>query len=933
MMDEKELESFRKARRQKFLDPGSYEESKRIYKEEIADTELRIRRNTDIKKLEYLCGLDVEDKFFLFSLRYTAGEPLDKLRHDFEDVVAAYERYAKYDRQNEGEPDWPAFSFTHIDDYVRCLALVSIAILLRQDLLPRIHGLIAESAFDGQDALYEELTKKFIPDRLEIDQWYHNLPYRYLLDCIDSDTAEERIADMQSYLKSWYKYMKGCGWYDSHKNQGPEGGGYFGYWAWEAAAVAYLYDLDDTSFRDHLVYPKDLVAFARQHFPIDQEQHPPTSTPESIDSPSNPHAHQTKYQTIRMETLIELIRLCVPGNDAAVAEAIEIAQSVAAGEGWEELDIDPNDEVSIDEIWDAVCQSLVENGLMLFVDWNAYDEVVDQAQMLASRYSLDAEFEWDYLDLEEPTVELGLWEFARWLQPYGYAVCCPDSGGDSYYAFVVKLDDVPRILECAEKLEIRIDWMDPNLEPSNPLGSYTPPTLDEERLRLQAEHTLEDFQRFLVQGLSRGYDEAYRPWLEQKTRSWPEIFARLEKLGDLQSIGDCFVEDLPRKARRLVQMRDHPQVYLGTPDKDDLNVALTSFAWWFNRQSNWYGYLSDLGAAIISFEGKTFLATAPKSQNFFLLSLEMAGASIQWIERVKPRAVDPDMLPDAIQVCLDDYLDLGLDNASDAEFKSVRRQIFLSERGYAASKVRYQADMAEFAQEQTDAKHEAPESEHSSLALANIKFDQFSLRYTAGEPIDQLRQDFEEVVAAFERYAKTLRDYHQEPHWPAYSFTFIDDYVRLLALLSLAILLRRDELIPRIHSLVADSGFDGQDCVYETILGKFLPNRPDPDYWYHDYPFGMLIDTTLGDTPEESIEFMQSYLKHWYLHMTGCYWYGSHMHQSEGGGYVGYWAWEAAAVAYLYDLDDTSFRDHLAYPKDLVAFARSRQANAGQRSV
>ena len=274
-MDEHELESSREARRQRFLDPNYYHAMVGFYLEDAKDLQQQLIDNSSyldsVVRIHESIAYDI---FELFSLRYTAGEPLGKLRHDFEDVVAAYERYAKYDRQNEGEPDWPAFSFTHIDDYVRCLALVSIAILLRQDLLPRIHGLIAESAFDGQDALYEELTKKFIPDRLEIDQWYHNLPYRYLLDCIDSDTAEERIADMQSYLKNWYKYMKGCGWYDSHKNQGPEGGGYFGYWAWEAAAVAYLYDLDDTSFRDHLVYPKDLVAFARQHAPLDQEQHP-----------------------------------------------------------------------------------------------------------------------------------------------------------------------------------------------------------------------------------------------------------------------------------------------------------------------------------------------------------------------------------------------------------------------------------------------------------------------------------------------------------------------------------------------------------------------------------------------------------------------------------------------------------------------------------
>ena len=279
-MQAEDFESFRSRRRQRFLDPENFEACFKFIEPATKARERTLavadgENDTDFANLSRVAGDIAEDKFFLFSLRYTAGESPDKLRHDFEGVIAAYERYAKYDRQYHEEPRMPLFDFNHIDDYVRMLALLSIAILLRRDdLIPRIHELIADSAFDGQDAVYEELLTRFLPHRPYLDEWYHELPYRYLLDVTGGESAEERIADMQSYLKNWYKYMKGCGWYDSHKNQGPEGGGYFGYWAWEAAAVAYLYDLDDTSFRDHLVYPKDLVAFARQHAPLDQEQLP-----------------------------------------------------------------------------------------------------------------------------------------------------------------------------------------------------------------------------------------------------------------------------------------------------------------------------------------------------------------------------------------------------------------------------------------------------------------------------------------------------------------------------------------------------------------------------------------------------------------------------------------------------------------------------------
>ncbi|HEM7878850.1 DUF1911 domain-containing protein [Burkholderia contaminans] len=57
--------------------------------------------------------------------------------------------------------------------------------------------------------------------------------------------------------------MSDVPWHDSHLNLSNEWGLYFGYWAIEAAALSYILELDDTSLREHIVYPKDLVDFAR----------------------------------------------------------------------------------------------------------------------------------------------------------------------------------------------------------------------------------------------------------------------------------------------------------------------------------------------------------------------------------------------------------------------------------------------------------------------------------------------------------------------------------------------------------------------------------------------------------------------------------------------------------------------------------------------
>ena len=117
----------------------------------------------------------------------------------------------------------------------------------------------------GTDTLYEDLLAFGMEDRFELDSWYHDAPYRDLINSLYRDTDAESVDDLQRYLKNWYMALAKAPWHDSHLNMEIDScGGYFGYWAIEAGAVAYLLELDDSSFRDHLVYPKDLADFARK---------------------------------------------------------------------------------------------------------------------------------------------------------------------------------------------------------------------------------------------------------------------------------------------------------------------------------------------------------------------------------------------------------------------------------------------------------------------------------------------------------------------------------------------------------------------------------------------------------------------------------------------------------------------------------------------
>ncbi|MCA1859143.1 DUF1911 domain-containing protein [Janthinobacterium sp. HSC-3S05] len=192
-----------------------------------------------------------------FFLNYTAGESIAVLRDSFISVVEAYERASRYYREYTKISDSPNFGFQEIDDFERIIQLVGLAILLhRRELIPRIHSLISNSVYDGKHAMYEELIGHDLPDRPFLDAWYHQLPYLHLLNATDEKDSEAKIAKMEQYLKVWYASMKNAGWHDSHLDVREDGGAYFGYWAIEAAAIVYLYNINDSSFRNHIVYQK-----------------------------------------------------------------------------------------------------------------------------------------------------------------------------------------------------------------------------------------------------------------------------------------------------------------------------------------------------------------------------------------------------------------------------------------------------------------------------------------------------------------------------------------------------------------------------------------------------------------------------------------------------------------------------------------------------
>lgn len=256
-----------RSKRQPYLDWAAYEGTLKRFAE---DEKILQQTMQEHAGNSYELSLDLKiragQKWFKFQLDYTAGKSITELSLQLSGVVEAYEEYVGELSRVSDEQYFTPFALDDlIDVYVDYVNLLSVAVLLhREDLISRIYSLIEGTDYDGDDAVIEELLYFFLPDRPSLDQWIWDKPYGLLLQAIDEPDNLARAKIMKKYVKGWYPAMKGQAiFWGKHEKISPDFSPYKGYWAMCAAAFTYLYGLDDSGYRDELVFPKDLMDFAR----------------------------------------------------------------------------------------------------------------------------------------------------------------------------------------------------------------------------------------------------------------------------------------------------------------------------------------------------------------------------------------------------------------------------------------------------------------------------------------------------------------------------------------------------------------------------------------------------------------------------------------------------------------------------------------------
>lgn len=170
--------------------------------------------------------------------KYSRGDSINEIKQEFESMLDLF-----CESWNGG---------VYEDNL--CFASLAYLLGLNDVQLKRIRSKLMEA--DTYDFLLDFvlLGSKDNPYKSKIS---FSRSYKKLIQCINSNNMEELV----KYLRGWYKGSQGSSWYDTHKIK--DDNLYYGYWCFEAGAVAKRLGFLDDDLKNEQYYPYDMVHYIK----------------------------------------------------------------------------------------------------------------------------------------------------------------------------------------------------------------------------------------------------------------------------------------------------------------------------------------------------------------------------------------------------------------------------------------------------------------------------------------------------------------------------------------------------------------------------------------------------------------------------------------------------------------------------------------------
>lgn len=177
-------------------------------------------------------------KMGILTARYSKGDPVDALEKEFAELADDWEEVWR--------PDY----------YSKNLNMVSLGVLFSAErtLAKKVKKLLEKSNIN--DWLLNFLLNSLDGGQVTISK---EMLFPEFFDGLQKVVyGENKLALLKKYLSGWYTEEKG--FYEDHKSSQYF---YYGYWSFEAGAIAKILNIDDSSLQDALYYPYDLVHYKR----------------------------------------------------------------------------------------------------------------------------------------------------------------------------------------------------------------------------------------------------------------------------------------------------------------------------------------------------------------------------------------------------------------------------------------------------------------------------------------------------------------------------------------------------------------------------------------------------------------------------------------------------------------------------------------------
>ena len=177
------------------------------------------------------------------NLLYSLGEDLTTIEEAYKKLLCYYSKM--WDRKY---------------GYIELIKVLSLAVLFevdRSDIFELEKKLISEK--------FDDYLVNFLIQKIDLTWERKGEEFEFkVYDCLKQILEKDReiaCEELKEYLlEKWYEIHRECAWYDSHKSNKNV---YYGYWSFEAGAIAKILNLDDSSLKDVPYYPYDLVHYKK----------------------------------------------------------------------------------------------------------------------------------------------------------------------------------------------------------------------------------------------------------------------------------------------------------------------------------------------------------------------------------------------------------------------------------------------------------------------------------------------------------------------------------------------------------------------------------------------------------------------------------------------------------------------------------------------